>query len=329
MTQFPPEFPGPDLEKETPMPLDPPIAALLEHFNAQPPLHFDGVDPEVLREANREMAAATPLAEPIDVGSVDNTTVPGPAGQIPVRVYRPAGGRPVPTVVFFHGGGWLAGDLDTHDDVARRLCRDVQAVVVSVHYRRVPENPYPAPLEDCLAATRWVADHIGEYGGRRDRLAVAGDSAGANAAAVIALTFRDEGRPLGAQLLAYPPTDFIDDYPSADENAEGYFLTKELATEIRRGYAGDDPTVRGSWRISPLRAGDFQGLAPAVIGTAQYDPLRDEGHAYARALEKAGVDVFHRTYDGLIHAFLNLFGMSPAADAAVGDLYAQLARRLA
>ncbi|MEV0375098.1 alpha/beta hydrolase [Streptomyces sp. NPDC050636] len=195
-----------------PMPLDPPIAALLEGLNAQPPLHFEGVDPEVLREANRQMAAQTPLPEPIEVGSVQDTSVPGPAGDIPVRVYRPAAGQQsVPTVVFFHGGGWLVGDLDTHDDVTRRLCRDVNAVVVSVHYRRVPENPYPAPLDDCLAATRWVADHIEEYGGRRDRLAVAGDSAGANAAAVIALTFRNDNQPLAAQLLAYPPTDFVSD----------------------------------------------------------------------------------------------------------------------
>lgn len=310
------------------MPLDPPVAAILEGFNALPPLHFDGADPEVLREANRQMAAQTPLSRPIEVGSVENTSVPGPAGDIPVRVYRPTAGQPVPTVVFFHGGGWLAGDLDTHDDVARRLCRDVTAVVVSVHYRRVPENPYPAPLDDCLAATRWVADHIAEYGGRRDRLAVAGDSAGANAAAVIALAFRDDNQPLAAQLLAYPPTDFLGDYPSITENADGYFLTKDLVTEIRRGYAGDDPEVRGSWRISPLLAGDHARLAPAVVGTAQYDPLRDEGRAYAEALEKAGVDVFYRNYDGLIHAYLNLFGVSPAADAAVGEMFAELARRL-
>ncbi|WP_438297060.1 alpha/beta hydrolase [Streptomyces sp. HUAS TT7] len=234
-----------------------------------------------------------------------------------------------PTVVFFHGGGWVTGDLDTHDDVCRLLCRDVNAVVVAVHYRRVPEDPFPAAMDDCLAVTRHVADHIDAYGGRRDRLAVAGDSAGAHEAAVAALTFRDEQLPLAAQLLAYPPTDFTTDHPSVTENADGYFLTKDLLHDFRTGYAGDDLETRRSWQLSPLLATDHRELAPAIIGTAQYDPLRDEGRAYAAALEEAGADVFHRTYDGLIHAYLNLFGVSPAAKAATDEMFTELARRLA
>ncbi|MBV6700411.1 alpha/beta hydrolase [Kitasatospora aureofaciens] len=310
------------------MPVDPSIAPVLDQVNAQPIPRVIDTDPEVLREVNRQMGSWVTLPEPIEVGSVENTTVPGPAGQIPVRVYRPAAGGPVPTVVFFHGGGWLTGDLDTHDDVTRRMSRDVNAVVVAVDYRLAPEHPFPAAYDDCLAAAHHVADHINDYGGRLDRLAVAGDSAGGNLAAAVALTFRDEGRPLAAQLLVYPATDLIGDYPSRTENATGYVLGTQDVLDLQHLYAGDDPAVRGSYQASPIRAERFTGLAPAVIGTAQYDPLRDEGNAYAEALKNAGVDVFARTYDGLIHTFLNLFPISPAADAAVTELFAHLKERL-
>lgn len=310
------------------MPVDPSIAAVLDQVNAHPAPRVVDTDPEVLREANRRLGAGLARPEPIEVGSVEDTSVPGSAGRIPVRVYRPEGGGPVPTVVFFHGGGWLTGDLDTHDDVTRRLCRDVNAVVVAVDYRLAPEHPFPAAYDDCLAAAHHVAGHIDDYGGRRDRLAVAGDSAGGNLAAVVALAFRDEGRPLAAQLLVYPATDLVGDHPSRTENATGYVLTHQDVLDLQHLYAGDDPAVRGSWQVSPLRAERFTALAPAVIGTAQYDPLRDEGNAYAEALTDAGVDVFARTYDGLIHTFLNLFPVSPAADAAVSELYAQLKERL-
>lgn len=310
------------------MPVDPSIAAVLDQVNAHPAPRVIDTDPEVLREVNRRMGAGLVLPAPIEVGSVEDTAVPGPAGRIPVRVYRPEGGGPVPTVVFFHGGGWLTGDLDTHDDVTRRMCRDVNAVVVAVDYRLAPEHPFPAAYDDCLAAAHHIAGHIDGYGGRRDRLAVAGDSAGGNLAAAVALTFRDEGRPLAAQLLVYPATDFVGDHPSRTENATGYVLRTQDVLDLQHLYAGDDPAVRGSFRVSPLRAETFAGLAPAVIGTAQYDPLRDEGIAYAEALTGAGVDVFSRTYEGLIHTFLNLFPVSPAADAAVTELYARLKERL-
>ncbi|MCX5613564.1 alpha/beta hydrolase [Streptomyces sp. NBC_00047] len=183
------------------------------------------------------------------------------------------------------------------------MCRDVHTVVVAVDYRLAPEHPFPAAYDDCLAAARHVADHIDEYGGRRDRLVVAGDSAGGNLAAAVALTFRDEDRPLAAQLLVYPATD----YPSRAENATGYVLGTQDVLDLQHLYAGDDPAVRDSFQVSPLRA---------------------EGNAYAEELENAGVDVFARTYDGLIHTFLNLFPVSPAADAAVTELYAQLKKRL-
>ncbi|MBH1933750.1 alpha/beta hydrolase [Streptomyces sp. AV19] len=308
------------------MPVEPAIAAQIAQIGALPPLRLD--DFARVEELRKQSWARVPAVEPIEVGAVEDGVLPGPAGEIPVRVYRPGGtSGPVPTVVFFHGGGWVAGDLDSHDQITRRLCRDVRAVVVAVHYRRAPEHPYPAPLDDCLAAARHVAGHPGAYGG--GRLAVAGDSAGANLAAVTALVFRDEQRPLDAQLLAYPPTDGVGDHPSRTGNGEGYLLTTDAMSELERAYTGGDPGTLRSWRISPLRAPDFTGVAPAVVGTAQYDPLRDEGRAYAKALADAGADVFHRTYDGLVHGFLSLFDHSAASDAATAELFAELAARLA
>lgn len=188
---------------------------------------------------------------PIDVGSVADGMVPGPAGPVPVRVYRPVGGGPVATVVFFHGGGWIVGDLDTHDHVTRRLCHDLGAVVVAVHYRRLPENTFPAAFEDCLAVARWAAGHIDEYGGRRDRLAVAGDSAGAALAASVALAFRDAGQSLAAQLLAYPATDRASGtYPSHAENGEGYLLTLQDLRDLTAILVGGDPSVATDVRAS-------------------------------------------------------------------------------
>lgn len=267
---------------------------------------------------------------PIEVGSVADDTVPGAAGPVPVRVYRPGGAtRSAPTVVFFHGGGWIVGDLDTHDHVARRICRDAGAVVVAVHYRRLPEDAFPAAFEDCLAAARWVAGHIDAYGGLRDRLAVAGDSAGGALAASVALAFRDDGEPLAAQLLAYPATDrTAAEYPSYTENAEGYLLTLQDLRDLTSILTRDDARTADDFRCSPLRAASHEGVAPAVIATAAYDPLRDEGLAYADALKDAGVDVFVRDYDGLVHGFLNMFAVSPAAESAVAELTGELTARL-
>ncbi|MFJ4094005.1 alpha/beta hydrolase [Kitasatospora sp. NPDC089913] len=311
------------------MPVDPAIAVMLEQINALTAVSVREADPEFLREADRRLRTLGPAPAPIEVGSVQDTVVAGPAGDIPVRVYRPAGAGPHPTVAYFHGGGWTIGDLDSHDLVTRRLCRDVEAVVVAVHYRRAPEDPFPAAYDDCLAVATHVADHIDAYGGDRDRLAVAGDSAGANLAAVVALAFRDQHRPLAAQLLAYPATDFEGSYPSRAEYGEGYLLTLEALDDFKHLYAGDDPAARSDSRLSPLRAASHRGLAPAVLGVGQYDPLRDEVMAYAEALRAAGVEVFARVYDGLTHTFLGLFALSPAADAADAELFAQLEQRLA
>jgi acetyl esterase len=261
----------------------------------------------------------------VPVASTEDVTVPGAAGDLEARVYRPEAGGALPTILFIHGGGFVIGDIDTHDNQCRILCREVEAVVVSVGYRLAPEAPFPAAVDDAFAATGWVAEHVDELGGDPARLAVAGDSAGGNLAAVVARLARDAGGPpLAAQLLIYPGTDFREDgdYPSREENAEGYFLTLEDMIWFREQYAArSDPTDP---RLSPLLADDLSRLPPAVIVTGQYDPLRDEGEAYARALEAAGVHVVYRRYDGMIHGFFDLYALSPAAAEAVRETCAEL-----
>src|SRR5436305_1872757 len=214
------------------------------------------------------------------VASVADQQIDGPGGPIPVRIYRPATAGPVPTIVFFHGGGFVIGDIETHDDHGRLLCRDVEAVVVSVDYRLAPEHKFPAGFEDCLAATRWAADNIASLGGDAGRLAVAGDSAGGNLAAAVALAARDHDLSLRAQLLIYPGVDFVDDdsHPSRIENAEGYFLTAEDMTWFREQYI-DEKHVRDP-RASVVHPEDLTGVAPAVIGVGEFDQLRDECEAY-------------------------------------------------
>src|SRR3954453_19898202 len=219
----------PDPTWRTSVPVDPQIAAILELLASAGTPSLASGTPEQARAAFRfttvDMRNPATLAE---VASIDNLSIPGPAGSIPVRIYRPAAEGDVATIVFFHGGGFVIGDLDTHDDHTRLLCRDVEAVVVSVDYRLAPGHPFPAGFEDCLAATQWVAEHVAELGGDADRIAVAGDSAGGNLAAAVALTAtRDGGPRLAAQLLIYPGADFRPDetlHASRTENAEGYFL---------------------------------------------------------------------------------------------------------
>jgi acetyl esterase len=230
-------------------------------------------------------------------------------GGVTSRVYRPQVSTAVPTVVFLHGGGFVIGDLDTHDLAVRILATDLGAVVISVDYGLAPERPFPGGVDDAWAAFSAVAAHIEDYGGDPDRLVIAGDSAGANLAAVTAVRARDEGIPLAAQLLAYPTVDPGGEYESRGENAEGYFLTARDMDWFFQHYTGLEPdsaearTLVEDPRIAPLRTPDLAGVAPAVIATAEYDPLRDEGVAYAAALVGAGVPVWHRTFPGLIHGF--------------------------
>ncbi len=306
------------------MPVDPPIQGMLSLLEAmqRPPLARGSV--EAARRGFRMLTVDLRRPETIvPVEAVEDTELPGPAGALPARIYRPAARGELPTIVFFHGGGWVLGDIDTHDNQCRTLCAQVEAVVVSIGYRLAPEAPFPAAVEDCMAATRWAAGHVAELGGDAERIAVAGDSAGGNLAAVVAQQARDAGGPaLAAQLLIYPGVEFETRYPSEEENGEGYFLTREEMIWFADHYTGD--ADRTDPRLSPLRAADLSGLPPAVVTVGEYDPLRDQVEAYADALERAGVPVVRRHYDGLIHGFFDLTALSPACTGAVAELCADL-----
>lgn len=263
------------------------------------------------------------------VAEVDDITCPGPAGSIPLRVYRPTTDRDRPCVVYFHGGGHTIGSIETHDPVCRQLAREADATVVSVGYRLAPEHPFPAPLDDATAALTWVATHPAEVGADTARLAVAGDSAGGNLSAVLAVWARDNGGPfLRGQLLVYPAVDMAYAHPSIDENGEGKVLTKETILWFRHQYAGADPDVTDP-RLSPIRTRDLSGLPPALVITAELDPLRDEGRAYAARLVAAGVEVVDSLYEGQVHTFFGMGTIFPRANDAIAEAGAFLRKRLA
>ena len=292
------------------MPIDPDLAGLLVLLEAGTPMVEQ--TPEEARESFRRLSVGFRKPESVvAVGDVADTVVPGAAGDLPARVYRPEGDGPFPTVVFIHGGGFVIGDLDTHDNLARALCRRTSSVVVSVAYRLAPEFPFPHGADDCVAATRWIQAHLDQYGGTT-RLGVAGDSAGGNLAAVV--TQHVPG--LSAQLLIYPTTDGENgDHASREENGSGYLLDLPSMEWFMRHYGPQDPQDP---RLAPLQGG-VEGLPPAVVVTAELDPLRDEGEAYAAALEQAGVPVVLRRYDGMIHGFMDMGAYSAAALAATEE----------
>jgi acetyl esterase len=307
------------------MPVDPHIAPLLDLLATVPSMSEE--TPEQAREGFRRLTLGS-RRQVVEVGAVSELVIPGPAGDLAARVYRPEAAGPVPTVVLFHGGGWVIGDLDTHDNMARSICRDCSAVVVSVDYRLAPENPFPAAVEDALAATEWVGERLADFGGS-EKLAVAGDSAGGNLSAVVAQQLRDAGGPaIAAQLLIYPAVDVTGEYASRLENAEGYFLDLATMAWFMNHYAAD-PAHHTDPRVSPLRHHDLTGLPPAVVVTAEFDPLRDEGEAYAAELAAAGVPVEVRRFDGMIHGFFDMGGFSPAAQAAVDEACELFAKVLA
>jgi acetyl esterase len=303
-----------------PAPLDPVIAQILPLLPLRDP---KTMTPQSCRDELRALSdTRKAAAPPPPVASIEDIRVKGAAGPLAARVYRTTKGKAA-TVVFFHGGGWVAGDLETHDRQTRWLAIETGAVVVSVDYRRPPEVRFPGAFEDAFAALQDVVSRIAEFGGDAGRLGVAGDSAGGNLAAATAIACRDARIPLAAQLLAYPVTDVVGNYEDARENAlfpsravnaEGYFLS----TAVMRWFAGHyltDKSQGADWRVSPLRAKDHAGLAPAIVCTAWYDPLRDEGIAYAAALETADVPTKHHPGEGLIHGYFGLNEVSETAKA--------------
>jgi acetyl esterase len=292
---------------------------------------FEARDPD---EARRRYSASTAAFTPElpELEEVAERAIPGPRGPVALRLYRPraeAGGGALPVLLFFHGGGWVFGDLDTHDGVCRWLAHEAHCLVASVDYRLAPEHKFPAGLEDCMAALAWIADNGGEVGGDPSRLAVGGDSAGGNLAAAVAQLARDRGRPpLVFQLLIYPATDFTADNESLKANGEGYLLSKAAIDWTKSRYLSAAHEERDP-RASPALAEELAGLPPALVMTAEYDPLRDEGRAYAEAMAAAGIEVRHLDYAGMIHGFVRMGAIVDRAGEAIRDAAEALRRGFA
>jgi len=305
------------------MSLDPQVRAHLDTLAATgaPPMHTLSA-PQARQQILAELDTGAP---PTPVAAVVNRVIPGPGGDLPVRIYTPEGQGPFPLVVYFHGSGFVVCNLDTHDGICRHLCKGASCVVVSVDYRLAPENKFPAAPDDCLAATRWTAAHAAELNGDATRLVVAGDSAGGNLATVTALRIRDEGGPaLRGQLLVYPVTDYhTAGMPSYAENADGYSLTRDSMIWFWNHYL-NNPTEATHPHVAPLRADSLRGLPPALVITAGYDPLRDEGDRYAERLQSEGVPTVHSRYPGMIHGFFGMTGVVDQAQAAIDEACAWL-----
>lgn len=299
------------------MPLDPKTAAWLEKVNAADTTPMYEMPVDRAREAFEKLSVRSGLA-PVEIGSIDDTVVPGPAGDISVRIYSPAGDGPFPVLVYFPGGGFVVGSPASVEGPCTVWARDAGVVIVSVDYRKGPEDPFPAAVDDAVAVTRWVGKNAAQFGGDPARIVVAGDSAGGNLAAVVSIDARDNGGPgIAGQILIYPTTDVSKGYPSTKENGTGYFIDIPTLRWFGKGYAAD-PT---DWRASPLLADDHSGLPRALVITAEFDPLRDQGDVYAQALSDAGVEVTHSRYDGEIHAFVaNLAGVTGRGAEAVEEV---------
>jgi acetyl esterase len=288
-----------------------------------------GQDPAASRAQLREMTLG--FGGPLIHVGVSDVSIPGPAGPIPARHYHPATSGPAPLVVFYHGGGWVIGDLDTHDPLCRLTCRDADVHVLSIDYRLAPEHPAPAAVDDAYAAFKWACEHAEELGAIPDKIAVGGDSAGGNLAAIVSQLARDEN-PQGPQpvlqWLIYPRTDFTAQTRSLTLFADGFLLTKadiDWFTDQYLGGSGVDPA---GLRVSPLFAESLAGLPPALIATAGFDPLRDEGNRYAAALHEAGTHVDLRSMRSLTHGFANLFPLGGGSALATTELISALRAHL-
>ncbi len=296
------------------MPVDPQIQALLDMGTGVPATNTLSV-----AEARAQYEGRIRLMAPAAaIEAVTERVIPGQGGDLRLRIYRPIGQGPFPVLVFFHGSGFVLCSLDTHDGICRNLCAGGHCVVVSVDYRLAPEHKYPAGLDDCVRATRWAADNVAELEGDALRIAIGGDSAGANLAAAAALHLRDHGGPaLRGQLLIYPVTDYhTPGTASYRENADGYGLTRDTMVWFWEHYL-QDAAQAADPLVSPLRAQDLSRLPPALVVTAEYDPLRDEGEHYAEKLRAAGTPAITSRWDGMNHGFFFWVGRVDKAGAAM------------
>jgi acetyl esterase len=291
------------------MSLDPQARAVLDQMAAigGPPINELSVSDARKQAADMAVMQGAPEV----VAKIEDRKLPSPAGDIRARLYTAAGKGPLPVFVYFHGGGWVIGNIETSDVLCRELCNAAECIVTSVDYRLAPEHPFPAAVEDAYHAALWAAANAASFGGDPSRIAIGGDSAGGNLAAVVAQIARDRGQPaLKFQLLIYPATDAACDTPSYSENADGYLLTKDAMQWFWNHYMGSDAD-RSNPRLSPLRASNLVGLPAALVITAELDPLRDEGERYAKRLQAAGVPAQLTRYDGMMHGF---FAMAARID---------------
>ncbi|MXR52930.1 alpha/beta hydrolase fold domain-containing protein [Halovenus sp. WSH3] len=280
----------------------PEIAGLLEQMGAEPMPAFSSLSPNGARAFAREMFPDP--EEPTQVGDIMELRITD--NDIPIRVYIPEGQGPYPTLVYFHGGGWVIGDLDTHDETCRVLSSEADCMVVSVDYRLAPEHKFPTPLEDCYAAFEWVSENAETMQVDTENLFVGGDSAGGNLAAAVALRARDTGGPsIARQVLIYPVTDHSYDTPSYDENGEGGMISEDDMRWFWNHYLRDEIDGKHPY-ASPLQAQSLDDLPPATVATCGLDPLRDEGAAYAERLRDAGVSVEHHNYEDCIHGIAQM-----------------------
>jgi acetyl esterase len=309
------------------MPLDPQAQKVVDAMAA---LNLKPVEESTPAEAREAMRARTAALGPFEeVAKVAEHRVPVAGGEIALRVYHPDGPGPHPALVFYHGGGWVIGDLYTHDGICRALTNAAACAVASVDYRLAPESRYPTAVEDSYAAMRWVVDNAGRLGLDPRRVAVGGDSAGGNLATVVALMARERGGPaLLYQVLIYPVTDYRFDTASYRDNATGYLLTAPAMRWFWRHYLGREQQGAEPY-ASPLRAPSLAGLPPALVLTAECDPLRDEGEAYAARLRDAGVPVTLTRYAGMFHGFFRMTRLLDKARAALEEVAASLRKAFA
>ncbi|MFB6164833.1 MAG: alpha/beta hydrolase [Haloarculaceae archaeon] len=307
--------------------LDPHVENMLSLLNEYD-ISLSAGTPE---DARTQLSAMTDLsgADSESVGAVTDVEIPGdddaqPA--IPARVYEPAGADDPPTVVYYHGGGFVAGDLDTHDNLCRLLANRSDAVIVSVEYRKAPENPWPAAIEDAYVGARWAENNADEYGADADRLVLAGDSAGGTLSAVVSLMAAERGMPdVDRQLLLYPATVYMEPMESRAQNGSGYFMSAQDLLWFASNFIADEIDAHHPWAF-PMNARQdrLAETPPAFVLTAGYDPLRDEGHAYAKRLADAGVDVEYSNYESMVHGFLNMEGIVDTTYDGVAEVAEQI-----